>query len=84
METQKVRMSCHSCGQSVESSPEEPLCEALKDWLTVSHWKGPGTVSRYNFCSFSCLKSWVSTQVPRVPEVFLKYFREDKGQADKE
>ena len=84
METQKMRLSCHSCGKEVESSPGEPPCEVLKDWLTVSYWKGPGAVSRYNFCSYSCLKSWVDAQVPKVPQIFLKSFGEDESQEGKE
>jgi len=84
VETQKMRLSCHSCGKEVESSPGEPPCEVLKGWVTVSHWKGPGAVSRYNFCSYGCLKSWVDAQVPRVPEAFLKSFGEDESQEGKE
>ena len=79
-----MRLSCHSCGKEVESSPGEPPCEVLKGWVTVSHWKGPGAVSRYNFCSYGCLKSWVDAQVPRVPEAFLKSFGEDEGQEGKD
>jgi len=78
MRNQRPRFSCHSCGKRVESSPKEPPCEALKGWLTVSCWEGPGAVSHYNFCSFSCLKSWVDAQVPTIPEVFLESFGEDK------
>ena len=79
METQRMRLSCHSCGEEVESSSGEPPCEALKGWVTASHWKGPGAVPQYYFCSFSSLKSWVDTQVPRVPKVFLKSFEEDES-----
>jgi len=82
VETERTHLSCHSCGKEIESSPGEPPCEALKDWLTVSHWKGPGVVSRYNFCSYGCLKSWVDAQMPKVPQVFLKSFEE--SQEDKE
>lgn len=74
----KMCVSCHFCGNRVECSSGEPPCEALKGWLTVSHWEGLGAVSRYNFCSFDCLRSWVDAQIPRVPEVFLESFREDK------
>jgi len=74
-----MRFSCHSCGKGLESSPEEPPCEVLRGWLTVSYWKGLGAVSHYNFCSISCLKSWVDTRIPKVPEVFLKSFAEDKS-----
>ena len=78
MRNQRMRFSCHSCGKGVECSPGEPPCEVLKDWLTVSYWKGLGFVEHYDFCSFSCLKSWADAQVPRAPEVFLKSFGEDK------
>ena len=70
---------CHSCNKRVESPSGEPPCEVLKDWITVSHWKGPGAVSHYNFCSLSCLKSWVNAELPTVPEVFLESFKEDEG-----
>jgi len=63
----------------VEFSPEERPCEVLSGWLTVSQWKGLGAVEHYNFCSFTCLKRWVDTQVPQVPEPFLKAFEEGKG-----
>ena len=79
METQRTRFSCHFCGQVVECSSEAPPCEALKDWLTVSRWKGSGSVERYNFCSVSCLKSWVDARLPRVPEIFIEPFDEDKS-----
>jgi hypothetical protein len=44
----------------------------------VSQWKGLGAVEHYNFCSFSCLKTWTDTQVPQIPDVFLKAFEEGK------
>jgi len=44
METQRVRLTCHSCGKGVEGSPGKLPCEVLKDWITVSRWKGPGAV----------------------------------------
>ena len=78
METQRVHFSCHSCGKGVECSRGETPCEVLEGWLTVSHWKGAGVVSHYNFCSISCLKSWADAHVPRVPDVFLKSFGADK------
>lgn len=76
MKTQRV---CFSCGRKIEGSPGEPPCRVLKGWLTISHWKGAGSVEHYNFCSFGCLKSWADVQVPRVPEIFLKSFEGDKG-----
>jgi len=79
MKNQKMPVSCHFCGKEMEYSSEEPPCEALRGWLTVSCWKGLGDVERYNFCSFSCLKSWADTQVPRVPQVFLESFKDDES-----
>ena len=78
MKNQKMHFSCHSCGKGVECPSGGPPCEALQGWLTVSYWKGLGSVEHYNFCSFSCLKSWVDAQVPTIPEVFLESFGEDK------
>jgi len=79
MQNQSMRFSCHSCGKGMEYAPGEPPCEVLKGWLTASYWKGSGSVEHYNFCSFSCLKSWVDTQVTRVPEVFLEPFKDDEN-----
>jgi len=79
METQGKRFSCHSCDKEVECPPGELPCEVLKGWLTVSRWKGSGSVEHYNFCSSSCLKTWLDAQVPRVPRVFLESFKEDEG-----
>ena len=79
MKTPKMVFSCHSCSKEVECSSGRRPCEEFRGWLTVSHWKGLGSVEHYNFCSFGCLKSWVDTHIPRVPEVFLKSFREDKN-----
>ena len=67
---------CSSCGRRVESSSKEPPCKVLSGWLTLAHWKGPGSVERYNFCSFTCLKRWVETQAPEIPKVFLDSFEE--------
>jgi len=75
---QRGCLICPSCGERVEFSPEERPCEALRGWLTVAQWKGLGTVKRYNFCSFTCLRRWVDTQVPQIPEVFPKAFEEGK------
>lgn len=75
----KIQSECFSCGKKGEGSPGEPPCRALKGWLTLSHWKGVGSVEHYSFCSFSCLKSWVDAQVPKVPEIFLKSFEEGKS-----
>ena len=68
---------CHSCGKTVEHTEEERPCHLLNGWFMVSRWKGPKTVEHHNFCSSVCLKRWTDTQVPPVPDVFLKAF--DKG-----
>ena len=68
---------CHSCGERVECGAKERPCQVLNGWLMVSLWKGPETVEHYNFCSLSCLKTWVDAQVPQVPDAFLRAF--EKG-----
>lgn len=77
MRKKKVRFFCHSCGKEVECSSGELPCEALEGWLTVCCWEGPGMMHNYNFCSFTCAKSWVDSQVPKIPAVFLESFGED-------
>jgi hypothetical protein len=62
----------------VECSGEERPCEVLNGWFMVSRWKGPKVVEHYNFCSSTCLKTWIDAQVPQVPDVFLKAFEEGK------
>jgi len=69
---------CHSCGKMVEHTEEERPCEVLNGWLMVSQWKGVETVEHYNFCSLICLKTWADTQVPQVPNVFLRAFKKEK------
>lgn len=63
---------CHSCGKKVKRALEKPPCEALSGWFTVAHWKGPGSVDHYSFCSCVCLKAWADT------EIFLKSIEEVK------
>jgi hypothetical protein len=74
----KRHFMCSSCGRNVEFSPQEPPCQVLSGWITVSHWKGLGSVEHYHFCSFTCLKRWADAQVPQIPKVFLESFEEDK------
>ena len=72
--------SCQACGKVAECLPGVNPCKVLRGWLTVKCWDDEGaTVEHYNFCSFSCLESWANARVPKVPEVFLKSFKEDKG-----
>lgn len=78
MRKPETQFSCHSCGKIAEGAPGATPCEALQGWLTVSSWEEPGVVEHYNFCSFSCLEAWANAQVPKVPEVFLDSFGEDK------
>lgn len=68
---------CHSCGRKVEFSQEDPLCDVLSGWLMVSHMKGLESVDSYSFCSFGCLQRWVASQVPEIPEIFLKSLGEE-------
>ncbi len=44
----------------------------------VSLWKGPELVEHYDFCSLHCLKVWIDSQIPEIPEAFLKAFQEGK------
>ncbi len=74
---QKEYFTCHSCGKKAEIVPEEPPCIVLRDWLMISHWKEPGSVGHYSFCSFTCLQRWVDAQVPKIPRVFLKSLGEE-------
>jgi len=68
---------CHSCGERVECGVKQRPCEVLDGWLMVSSWKGPEAVQHYNFCSLSCLRTWVDKQLPQVPDAFLRAF--EKG-----
>lgn len=79
MREPNTHFSCDACGREVECPSGVMPCEALQGWLTVAYWEGPGVVEHYNFCSFTCLDSWVDAQVPRVPEVFLDSFKEEKS-----
>jgi len=69
---------CSSCGERAECLSEEPPCEMLSGWLTVSQWKGLGSVEHHNFCSFTCLKRWAEDQAPQVPKVYLESFRDEE------
>jgi hypothetical protein len=68
---------CHSCGARVECGAKQRPCDVLDGWLMVSLWKGAQTVEHCSFCSLNCLKTWVETQLPQVPDVFLRAF--EKG-----
>ena len=76
---------CQSCDKRVVyaecsekcAPPEDARCKALTGWLSVSCWKGMGAVDYYDFCSLVCLQRWVNSQVPRIPESFLKAFKDE-------
>jgi hypothetical protein len=76
---------CQSCGNRTEytecsegcAPADGARCNVLSGWLSVSFWKGFGAVDHYDFCSFVCLQRWVDSQVPRIPESFLKAFRDE-------
>ncbi len=81
----RVYAICESCGRKVEyadcserrAPPEDARCKVLQGWLSVSYWKGMGSVDHYDFCSFTCLQKWVKGQVPRVPKTFLEAFQDE-------
>lgn len=76
---------CQYCGKRAKytdcsercAPPSDARCKVLDGWLSVSHWKGMGSVDHYDFCSFTCLQEWLDDKVPRVPETFLKAFGQD-------
>lgn len=69
---------CYFCGRKVEHHHSDPPCQVLGGWLTVSCWRGLESVDHYSFCSLSCVQGWVGSQVPSIPEVFLKSFAEEE------
>jgi hypothetical protein len=77
---------CHFCGKRVEytecsdeeTAPEDARCEILKGWLLVRQWKGIGLIDDYDFCSLDCLQKWVLSQLPKIPEEYLRAFDENK------
>jgi len=79
MGNQRASFSCHACGTEVEYCAEETPCGVLKGWVSIAYWKGAGSIVRYNFCSLSCLKSWVDARIPQIPRVFLESFKEEEG-----
>ena len=68
---------CHSCGTELEQTPGGAPCEQLTGWVTISIWKGKGSVDHYNFCCFDCLQMWVEDTSPQIPNVFLNAFNEE-------
>lgn len=72
----KRRCICQTCGCKVEFGQKELPCEVLRGWLVISHLKGIEAIDQHSFCSLSCLQRWVDSQVPTVPEVFIKSLEE--------
>ena len=76
---------CHSCCKMVEYTEcsgcevvtEDTRCNVLSGWFTVSQWQGKESVTKYDFCSLQCLRSWVESQIPTIPDVFIKAFEEE-------
>ncbi len=79
------RAICKSCGKEAEYADcsgdcppmDDAPCSRLKGWLTVSQWKGTGSVDELDFCSFTCLGRWVEAQTPQVPRAFLSAFQDE-------
>lgn len=71
--------TCYSCSREVEFNEGELTCDVLLGWLMVSCLKGVGSIDRYSFCSYGCLKVWVDTQLPAVPDIFLKSLGEESN-----
>ncbi len=76
MESEETRFICEWCGKEVDNTSGEPPCAVLKGWVTVSQWHGRGDAEHYTFCSFACLRAWVDSLVPKIPNIFLKSFDE--------
>jgi len=71
---------CFTCGKKVAFTecsdqrplPDNPRCEALKGWFSISKWRGTECFDNYDFCSLDCLREWVEEQMPKIPEKLLK------------
>lgn len=82
---EKMYAVCQCCGKRVEYAEcsekctphEDTRCEVLTGWLSVSCWKGIWAVDYHDFCSFTCLQTWVDSKVPKVPQTFLKAFGQE-------
>lgn len=73
-------VTCSGCGEKVELSSKDPPCKVLDGWLTLSLWKGLGSVEQYHFCSVICLKKWAEAKTPKIPKVFLESFTDEEGE----
>ena len=71
--------SCVSCNKETRCLRGEPLSKGLKGWITLAYWRERGQVTHYAFCSFSCMKSWLDSTVPSIPQVFLESFGEEEN-----
>ena len=68
---------CQSCGLKVELQPGEMPCQALKNWFVITRFQETEQIGRYSFCSLHCLKDWVESEMPRIPEIFLRSMDEE-------
>ena len=73
-------VTCSGCGEKAELSSKDPPCKVLDGWLTLSLWKGLGSVEQYHFCSIICLKKWAEAKTPEIPKVFLESFTDEEGE----
>jgi hypothetical protein len=60
----------------VEFDNKEMPCEVLRGWLIVSYLKGIEEIDHHGFCSLSCLKRWVDSRAPEIPDVFIRSLEE--------
>ncbi|MCX6012070.1 MAG: hypothetical protein NTV30_01375 [Chloroflexi bacterium] len=68
---------CQTCGKEVDNIQDKAPCEVLQGWLMVTNWKGHENVDQIVFCSYSCLKRWVDSKTPNIPDIFMKSFEDD-------
>jgi hypothetical protein len=76
MKTQRS-FFCDSCGKTIDLYLGETVSGPYENWITVTAWEGMGAVGHHSFCSLECLKEWLESPVPRVPDVFLRAFGVD-------
>ncbi|MFA5629395.1 MAG: hypothetical protein WC958_04000 [Dehalococcoidales bacterium] len=70
---------CFSCGQEKRFSPNEAVSDVLEGWLILSAFNGNGSVVRYNFCSYECLRDWVLSQSSPAAVMFMNSLNNDLG-----
>ena len=79
----KSHAVCQFCGKrepytecsEMCAPPEGARCAVLDGWLSVTHWRGMGSLDRYDFCSLTCFQKWVEVEVPKVPKASVEAFQ---------